>query len=38
MQASGNAVTGTGYGLYGAARLVRAHPVAAGIVAAAVGV
>jgi len=38
MQASDTAVMGTGYGLYGAARLARAHPVATGIVAAAVGV
>ncbi|MFF7191398.1 hypothetical protein ACFZAR_40840 [Streptomyces sp. NPDC008222] len=38
MQGSAIAVTGAGYGLYGAARLARAHPVAAGIAAAAVGV
>jgi hypothetical protein len=38
MQASGTAFVGTGYGLYGAARLARAYPVAAGIVAAVAGV
>jgi hypothetical protein len=38
MQASGSVIVGTGYGLHGAARLARAHPVAAGIVAAAAGV
>ncbi|MEU9547314.1 hypothetical protein [Streptomyces mirabilis] len=35
MQANGNLVVGTGYGLYSAARLARTYPVAAGIVAAA---
>ncbi|MEU9446614.1 hypothetical protein AB0D42_38445 [Streptomyces sp. NPDC048304] len=38
MQASGTAVMGTCYGLYGVARLARAHPVATGIAAAAAGV
>jgi hypothetical protein len=37
MQASGTAVLGTGYGLYSAARLARAHPVVARIAAATVG-
>ncbi|WP_437004007.1 PIN domain-containing protein [Streptomyces sp. enrichment culture] len=38
MESNGIAVTGAGYGLYGAARLARAHPVAATVVAAAAGV
>ncbi|WP_331731980.1 PIN domain-containing protein [Streptomyces sp. NBC_00989] len=37
MQAGGTMVAGTGYGLYGAARLARAHPVATGIAMALVG-
>ncbi|MFC7266153.1 PIN domain-containing protein [Streptomyces lutosisoli] len=38
MQGSSALVVGTGYGLYGVARLARAHPVAASIAVAAAGV
>jgi hypothetical protein len=37
MQFSGAAVVGSGYGLYGAARLARTYPVVTGIAAAVVG-